>query len=69
MDIYASGRTDNSNGYSEDSIDRDIRCAQWAARRGRTRFSDGDRAAGTLSQRRNEENDQTRDSDLNCLNQ
>ena len=67
MDIYASGRTDNSNYYSEDSIDRDINAHNREQRRGRTRFSNGD-AAARSSQRHHQENDQTRDRDLNYLN-
>ena len=69
MDIHASGRTDNSRNYSDDSIDRDIRYHNYA-RRGRTRFSNADAGdgAGRNFQRRLDDNDRTRDSDLNYLN-
>jgi len=54
------------NYYSDDSIDRDINFRN-RERRDRTRFSNGDRSGGNY-QRRNEENDRTRDQDLDYLN-
>ena len=67
MDIHASGRTDNSRNYSDDYIDRDIRYHN-QARRGLTRFSNADEMPGRNIQRRQEDNDRTRDHDLNYLN-
>ena len=65
MDIHASGRTDNSNYYSDDSRDRYSNFRN-SVRRGRTRFSSGDVYTNSFRQR--EINDRTRDTQLNYLN-
>ena len=65
MDIHASGRTDNSNHYSDDSRDHYSNFRN-SAQRGRTRFSSGDDDHNYFRQR--EINDRTRDRELNYLN-
>jgi len=65
MDIHASGRTDNSNYYLDDSRDRYSNFRN-SVRRGRTRFSSDDDDRNYF--RRGKINDRTRDRDLNYLN-
>ena len=65
MDIYASGRTDNSNHYSDDSRNHYSNFRD-SAQRGRTRFSSGNDDHNYF--RQPEINDRTRDRELNYLN-
>jgi len=66
MDFHASGRTDNSNYYSGDSIDRDNYYRN-NERRGRNRFSLGHRS-DCIHYGGNKVNDRARDRDLKYLN-